>query len=135
MSKKTKYALKALIRLAANYNKGLMQTADIANKENIPKKFLEQIFSSLKSAKMVNSKSGIGGGHYLAKHPKLITVADVYRLFDGPIALLPCVSLNFYEKCDDCKSEEKCLLRAEFVKIREKTRKVMSKTTLESFLK
>lgn len=135
MSKKCKYALKALIKLAANYEQGLLQTADIAATENIPKKFLEQILIELKHAKIVNSKQGIGGGYYLSKNPKEVTVADVYRLFEGPIALLPCISLNYYEKCDDCISETTCTLREEFINIREKTRIIMSETTLESFLK
>lgn len=134
MSKKCKYALKALIKLASNYNKGVVATADIAQSENIPRKFLEQILMELKHAKLVNSKQGVSGGYYLTKKPTEISVADVYRLFDGPIALLPCVSLNYYEKCDDCVNEEKCNLREEFIKIREKTRIIMSKTSLQSFL-
>jgi Rrf2 family protein len=83
---------------------------------------------------MVSSKQGTGGGYYLLKKPKEISVADVYRLFDGAIALVPCVSLNFYEKCDDCKNEVSCIMRDEFIKIREGARKVMSKTTIQSFL-
>lgn len=134
MSMKTKYALKALTRLARNFGKGYVQTNFIAEAENIPKKFLEQILLDLKRARMVNSKQGVGGGYYLVKKPKDISVADIYRLFDGPIALLPCVSLNYYEKCDDCKSEKNCLLRDEFIKIREETRVIMSKTTIQSFL-
>jgi Rrf2 family protein len=134
MSKKCKYAIKALGRLGRNYGKDCLFTKDIAQKENIPKKFLEQILLELKHAHMVNSKRGVGGGYYLLKNPKDISVADVYRLFDGAIALVPCVSLNFYEKCDDCKSEKECILRNEFIKIREGARVVMSKTTIQSFL-
>lgn len=134
MSMKCKYAIKALVRLGSNYGKGYLFTKDIAEKENIPKKFLEQILLELKHARLVNSKRGVGGGYYLLKEPKDISVADVYRLFDGAIALVPCVSLNFYEKCDDCKSEKECLLRDEFIKIREGARVVMSKTTIQSFL-
>ncbi|MDE3057812.1 MAG: Rrf2 family transcriptional regulator [Bacteroidota bacterium] len=135
MSKKCKYAFKALIRLAKNYEKGYFQTGEIARLENIPQKFLEQILLELKHAKFVNSKQGNKGGYYLLKHPNAITVADIYRMFDGPIALLPCISLNFYEPCDDCLDEKKCELRGEFTKIREKTRIIMSKTTLQDFLK
>ena len=134
MSMKTKYALKALTRLGRNLGKGYMQTNTIAVAENIPKKFLEQILLALKHARMVGSKQGVGGGYYLVKKPKDISVADVYRLFDGAIALVPCVSLNFYEKCDDCKNEKNCLLHDEFVKIREGARVVMSKTSIQSFL-
>ena len=134
MSMKCKYALKALTRLARDSEQGLLHTADISRLENIPKKFLEQILLDLKRARIVKSKQGAGGGYYLVKKPKDISVADVYRLFDGAISLVPCVSLNFYEKCDDCTNEKNCLLRNEFIKIREGARLVMSKITIESFL-
>ncbi|OFY85557.1 MAG: Rrf2 family transcriptional regulator [Bacteroidetes bacterium RIFCSPLOWO2_12_FULL_35_15] len=134
MSMKCKYALKALTCLGKNVGKGYMQTAFIAESENIPKKFLEQILLELKHAHMVSSKQGTGGGYHLLKNPKEISVADVYRLFDGAIALVPCVSINFYEKCDDCKNEISCVMRDEFIKIREGARIVMSKTTIQSFL-
>lgn len=135
MSMKSKYALKALTRLGRNYKGGNLPTSVIALEENIPKKFLEQILLELKRAKLVGSKQGINGGYYLLKKPRDISVADVYRLFDGAIALVPCVSLNFYEKCDDCKTEEYCLMRSEFIKIREGARLVMSKTTIQIFMK
>lgn len=134
MSMRSKYALKALVRLAADPEKELWHTADIARLDNIPKKFLEQILLALKQARMVKSKQGIGGGYYLAKAPKDISVADVYRLFDGAIAPVPCVSLNFYEKCEDCKNEQNCLFRDEFIRIREGARVVMSKITIQTFL-
>ena len=132
---KCKYALKALIKLGKNYKKGYLHTADIATSANIPKKFLEQILLDLKHAKIVNSKQGSKGGYYLLKEPKDVSVADIYRIFDGAISLLPCVSLNFYEKCDDCLDEKLCTLKNEFIKIREGARLVMSKTTIQSFLK
>lgn len=135
MSKKCKYAFKALIRLAKNYEKGSVQTGEIARLESIPKKFLDQILLELKHAKFVNSKQGNKGGYYLLKNPKEITVADIYRIFDGPIALLPCISLNFYEPCDDCRDEDKCELRGVFATIRERTRTIMTKTTIYDFVK
>ncbi|MBI3502134.1 MAG: Rrf2 family transcriptional regulator [Bacteroidetes bacterium] len=131
---RTKYALKALVQLGMKQGKGYLKTRLIAKTENIPKKFLEQILLELKRAKMVNSKQGIGGGYFLVKKPKEISMADVYRLFDGAIAPVPCVSLNFYEKCNDCKSEKNCTLREQFVKIREGARVIMSRTTIQSFL-
>ena len=134
MSMKCKYALKALTALGKNYGKDYLQIADIAEAENIPKKFLEQILLELKHARIVKSKQGAGGGYYMLKKPKEVSVADVYRLFDGAISLVPCVSLNFYEKCDDCRSEGACLLRPEFIKLREGARQVMSRTTIQSFL-
>ncbi|HLP13843.1 MAG TPA: Rrf2 family transcriptional regulator [Flavobacteriales bacterium] len=135
MSKKCKYAIKALIRLAENYGKDYLLTADIAKQANIPKKFLEQILLELKRAGYLGSKQGFGGGYYLKVHPKKITVADIYRLFDGAIALVPCVAVKYYERCDDCRDEKICLLREEFLKIKDKTRDVMKKSTILSFIK
>lgn len=134
MSKKCKYAIKALTELAANYNKGNMFTADISKSANIPKKFLEQILLDLKHAGYLGSRQGYGGGYYLKVAPKEISVADVYRLFDGAIALVPCVAYERYEKCEDCVDETSCTLKREFAKIREQTRLVMKKTTIQSFL-
>lgn len=134
MSKKCKYAIKALIRLGKDYKVTHVQTSVIAKDANIPKKFLEQILLDLKHAGIVASKQGIGGGYYLTKAPSKINLADVYRLFDGAIALVPCVAVKFYEKCDDCKNEKSCTLHREFSIIKEKTRQLMKKTTLQSFL-
>ncbi|WP_080777435.1 RrF2 family transcriptional regulator [Chryseobacterium phocaeense] len=135
MSKRCKYALKAMIRLARNYNQGFLSTAVIAQEENISKKFLEQILLELKRAKLVNSKQGNAGGYYLLKSPDDVSLADIYRIFEGPIALTPCISLNFYEPCDDCVDEATCYLRNELIIVREKTRKSMMEATLTSFLK
>lgn len=135
MSKKCKYAIKALVQLGANFQKGNMLTADIAANENIPKKFLEQILLELKHAGYVGSQKGYGGGYYLKRDPNEITVADIYRLFDGAIALVPCVAVRFYEKCEDCADEKTCVYRREFETIREQTRDVMKKTTIAAFLK
>lgn len=134
MSKKCKYAIKALVRLAKCYPDGYLQTSEVAKLESIPKKFLEQILLELKHAHFVNSKRGAGGGYYLLRNPAEISVADVYRLFDGAIALVPCVSLNFYETCEDCQDEEHCAFKREFIKIREGARIVMSETSIASFL-
>lgn len=135
MSKRCKYALKAMIRLARNYNQGFLSTTIIAQDENISKKFLEQILLELKRAKLVNSKQGNAGGYYLLKSPDDVSLADIYRIFEGPIALTPCISLNFYEPCDDCVDEATCYLRNELMIVREKTRKSMMEATLTSFIK
>jgi Rrf2 family protein len=112
-----------------------LSTAIIAQDENISKKFLEQILLELKRAKLVNSKQGTMGGYYLLKSPDEISLADIYRIFEGPIALTPCISLNFYEPCDDCVDEATCYLRNELIIVREKTRKSMMEATLTSFIK
>lgn len=135
MSKKCKYAIKALVELGKHYQQGNIFTADIASNATIPKKFLEQILLELKHAGYVGSHKGYGGGYFLKKDPVEISVADIYRLFDGAIALVPCVAFQFYEKCDDCIDEKTCVYRREFEVIRERTRSVMKEVTIASFLK
>lgn len=135
MSRKCKYALKALVRLGKGYGKGNLLTDDIAKLEHIPKKFLELILLDLKHSGYVQSKQGVGGGYHLVQDPKKITLADIYRFFDGAIALQPCVSQKFHEKCDDCPDEDKCNLKPAFYEIREKTYQIMSKITLASLLR
>jgi Rrf2 family protein len=134
MSKKCKYAIKALVQLGEHYEQGNMFTADIAEKENIPKKFLEQILLELKHAGYLGSQKGYGGGYYLKKNPEEISVADIYRLFDGAIALVPCVAVQFYEKCDDCADEKTCKYKPQFDIIKEETRNVMKSISIASFL-
>lgn len=134
MSKKCKYALKALVKLGKHFNQGKILTSEISESENIPKKFLEQILLELKHKGYVGSQSGYGGGYFLKKHPSEITFTEIYRLFDGPIALVPCVSLNYYDKCIDCADENTCIYKAQFEKIREQTRLIMNETTIQSFI-
>ena len=134
LSKKCKYALKAMVCLARNYQQGSLTTATIAEKESIPKRFLEQILLELKRWKLVNSKQGIGGGYYLLKDPAEVSLADLYRIFDGPISLTPCISINYYEKCDDCLDETTCYLRKQLIIIRDETRLSMMQATLQSFI-
>ena len=102
LSKKTKYGIKALTFLARQENQTPVQIAEIAKSEHISIKFLESILLLLRHSGFLGAKKGKGGGYYLIKEPKDINMAHVYRILEGPIALLPCVSHNFYEKCDDC---------------------------------
>jgi len=134
MSKKCKYALKALIRLSGDFGGGQLLTDEIARAENIPKKFLEQILLDLKRAGYVRSKQGTKGGYRLVRDPRQITLAEIYRLFDGAIALVPCVSQKFYETCDDCPDEKTCRLKRVFIDVREQTYELLSGITIESFL-
>ncbi len=134
LSQKTKYALKALIYLAQQEENQLVKTIDIATNANIPKKFLEQILLDLKRGHFVGSKQGKLGGYYLLQSKSTITLADIHRLFDGAIALLPCASQNFYEPCDDCENEEECRLRYGLIEIRERTLQVMKGITIASLL-
>lgn len=131
LSKKTKYGLKALVYIAKKDNgKQPVLIAEIAEQENISKKFLEMILLQLKNTGFLGSKKGKGGGYYLLRDPKNITVASLIRILEGPIALLPCVSLNFYEKCDDCKTEEECSLNRVMIEVRDSTLKVLENRTL-----
>ena len=134
MSKKCKYALKALVHLGMGFGEGNLLTDDIAKSAHIPKKFLELILLDLKRGGYVQSKQGAGGGYRLVMEPKKITLAEIYRFFDGAIALQPCVSQKFYERCDDCPDENTCHLKPAFFEIREKTFQIMSKITLASLL-
>ncbi len=133
LSKKTQYGLKALGYLAAQYGKGPVLIADIAAKKNIPVKFLETILLILKQNKILDSKKGKGGGYFLIAAPKNISLAAALRIIEGPIALLPCVSLNFYRKCDDC-NEEVCALRKVMAITRDATLKVLEKKSLQDLI-
>ena len=129
LSKKAQYGLKALGYLAEKYGDGPVLIADIAEKKSIPIKFLESILLLLKQHNILQSKKGKGGGYYLTEHPKKTSIASVVRIIGGPIALLPCASLNFYEKCGDC-NEETCGLRRTMTIVRDATLKVLEKKTL-----
>jgi len=135
LQKKTKYAIKALLALAKQYKDNKpMRISEIAETENIPRKFLEAIVLDLKHNGIVGSKMGSTGGYYLTKHPEEIMLSNVIRLTGGPIALLPCVSLNFYEPCVECVSEEICGLRNVILEVREASIKILSKTSLSDIL-
>ncbi len=128
-----KYALKALTYLARHSSmEKCVRTFDIAEQECIPKKFLEQILLEMKKANLVNSIQGNTGGYYLVKPAHQINLAEVYRLFEGPIALIPCASDTFYERCEDCKDEQKCKIRRSIRKIRKQTLAAMEQVTLQS---
>ncbi len=97
LSKRSEYACLALIDLAQHYNTGLVKISDVSSRSNIPRKFLEQILLNLKSAGYVKSVRGANGGYKLAKDPSDITLAETIRLFDGALAPVESVSINFYE--------------------------------------
>ncbi|MGZ9676643.1 RrF2 family transcriptional regulator [Flavobacterium sp. GNP001] len=134
LSQKAKYALKALLYLAQQEETHVSRTLEIADAASIPKKFLEQILLDLKRGHFVGSKQGKLGGYYLLKSKNEITLADIHRLFDGAIALLPCASLNFYERCSDCTDEATCALRHGLIVIREETLKAMQGITIASLI-
>ena len=133
LSKKTKYGLKALSYLANQEPNVPILISDISESENISKKFLESILLTLRKSGILSSKKGKGGGYYLIKNPNDIKISTIIRLLEGPIAMLPCVSLNYYEKCDDCKSEEHCSLNILMAEVRDSTLKILENKTLANF--
>jgi Rrf2 family protein len=134
LSKKTQYALRALTYLALHYGEEPVRISTIATQEKIPLKFLENILVELKNADVLESKKGKGGGYILKISPKKITLATVIRAVNGPIALMPCASLNFYEKCVDCHDEETCGIRKMMIITRDATLKILEKKTLHDII-
>ena len=131
LSKKTKYGLKALTYIAKSEGDNPVQISEISKSENIPQKFLESIMLTLRKSGFLGSKKGKHGGYYLIKEPSQIKMADVMRVLEGPIAMVPCVSLNFYEKCDDCPDEHECSVHKLMIQVRDNTLKVLRNNTLE----
>lgn len=134
LSKKTKYGLKALTYLASIKSGQPVQIAEIARRENISQKFLESILLSLRKTGFLGSKKGKGGGYYLIKDPKDIPMTDVIRVLEGPIAMVPCVSLNFYEKCDDCPDESECSVHKLMLMVRDSALEVYRNNSLADIL-
>ncbi|MGA9271680.1 MAG: Rrf2 family transcriptional regulator [Lutimonas sp.] len=130
ISKKTKYGLKALSYIARSEDK-LIPIGKIAQEEQIPHKFLESILLILRKSGFLGSKKGKGGGYYLLKEPSDIYMVDIMRILEGPIAPVACVSLNYYEKCDDCRDESKCSLNKLMIQVRDANLQVFRNTTLE----
>lgn len=134
LSKKTKYAINALVYLAKKPYKQPILISEIAENENIPKKFLETILLDMRNAGFLNSKKGKGGGYYLIKEPKDVNLAEIIRYFDGAIGMLPCVTHKYYEKCDECVDENTCGIRHAFLFIRNETVELLKKSTLQQII-
>ena len=134
ISQKAKYALRALVVLARADAEKALFISDIAEEQNIPKKFLEQILLDLKYQGIVMSRRGKMGGYLLLKPAEEITFGEVLRLIDGPIAPLPCLSKIAYRRCDDCENESTCEIRHVFNEVANATRAVLDKTTIADCL-
>ncbi len=126
LSKRAKYALKALLFLYESKQGCLVSARVISEREGIPYKFLENILRELKQNKILKSERGAEGGYAFAQDPSQITVADIIRVIDGPIALIPCVSENYYEKCAECVDESTCQIRKLFAAVRTEMLAVLS---------
>lgn len=134
LSKKTKYGLKALTYLATREDRKPVQIAEIARHENISQKFLESILLTLRKNGFLGSKKGKGGGYYLIKDPADIPMTSVMRVLEGPIAMVPCVSLNFYEPCEDCPDEQKCSVHKLMLLVRDSALEVYRNNSLADIL-
>jgi Rrf2 family protein len=134
LSQKAKYALRALLHLAAAPAGQAVLISDIATKHHIPKKFLEQILLDLKNHGVVQSRRGRSGGYALLKSGSEISFGQVLRILDGPLAPLPCLSRVAYRKCSDCDDESACALRRVFALSHQATVTVLDKMTLADAL-
>ena len=134
ISKKTKYALKAAIYLAREYEKGPILIADLARDEKIPKKFLELILLSMKNNGILMSKKGKSGGYYLAKSPRTVSMGQIVRIMEGTVAPVPCVSESSYEKCEECENENTCGIRIVMKDVRDVIANILDNATLADVL-
>ena len=116
ITQKMKYALKALMELAAERaaEGRSLRIEEIARRSGTPKRFLEHILLDLRNAGFIASVRGRNGGYALIKDPTDVPLSEVMRLIDGPIAPLPCLSRRAYQRCEDCKDEATCALRRVF---------------------
>ena len=130
LSRKAKYGLKALLVLAEESGRGPVLVADLAEREALPKKFLEAILLELKRHGLLLSKKGKGGGYLLRRAPDEITFGDVIRALDGPLAAVPCVSQTAYMRCAECVDEATCGVRLAMKDVRDATAKILDNTTL-----
>ncbi len=130
LSKKSKYAIKALLALAEHGAEEPMRIADIAEQESLPQKFLELILLDLRNAGVVQSRKGKGGGYLLARPADRIMLGQVVRLFDGPLAPVPCASQTAYVPCEDCADEATCGVRLAMKEVRDATAKILDHTSL-----
>jgi Rrf2 family protein len=128
LTKKAKYALKALSLLASNGKP--MPIADIAQKERIPKKFLEVILVELKKSGLLLSNRGRIGGYQLLKKPEEISIGKVIRIIDGSLANLPCASTQAYKPCAECADPETCTIRLTMIKVRDATAQILDHTSI-----
>jgi len=128
LSSRARYATRALLELSIRYEEGTTQIQDIAERQNIPFKYLQQILMALKVAGFVQSRKGPGGGYMLASPPGEITLGAVLRAMDGPVAPISCVSVMSFSECG-CPKPDTCALRDAFRDVREAIVSVLDNTT------
>ena len=135
LSRKTKYALKALIALAEHGPEAPVRIADLAREQQIPPKFLELILLELRNQGILRSRKGKGGGYLLARDPGAIYLGHIVRMFDGPLAPVPCASQTAYVPCSDCRNEAVCGVHLAMKEVRDATAKILDGTSLAQLLR
>jgi len=135
ISNKAKYAFRALLAVAAEPEGESLTSAEIARRHAIPHKFLEQILLDLKKAGILDSRRGKSGGYVMLRPADTISFGEVLRLFEGPLAPLPCLSRQAYRRCEDCVSETNCAIRREFGRAYDASRQVLDSRTIADALR
>lgn len=130
ISNKAKYAFRALLAIAAAPEGEAMTSADIARRHHIPHKFLEQILLDLRKAGILESRRGKSGGYVMLRPADTVSFGEVLRIFEGPLAPLPCLSRQSYRRCEDCESETNCEIRREFGRAYDASRHVLDTRTI-----
>lgn len=134
LSQRTRYAIRALLHLGDHYGGGPIQLAEIAERQNIPGKFLTVILSEMKRAGFVETMRGKEGGYWLARPPSEITYGDIVRATRGSLALVPCAARLAYEPCDHCVNEAECRLRRVMMSVRDETANILDRVSLAETL-
>jgi len=135
LSKKTRYAMVALTRLAREYGKGPVQIREISQDENIPRSFLENILLELKKMGVLGSQIGKAGGYFLLRKPDQVNLAEIIDHFEGTLSLLYCVSDKSYRPCEFCRDESTCNIRKVFNEVHQSTNSILRRATLETLIK
>ena len=130
LSQRTRYTIRALLHLADRYGEGPVQLSEIAEKQNIPAKFLTVMLSSMRRAGLVETMRGREGGYWLAKPPQQVSYGEIVRLTRGSLGLLPCASRLAYQQCTNCITEEKCRLHRVMLMVRDETARILDGLSL-----
>lgn len=133
LTMRAKYGLKAMADLAGLASGAVLQSREIAARRSISKKFLDAIFADLRGAGLVASRKGPGGGYMLARPSDSLSVGEIIRVLDGPLAPIACASRTAYHPCADCPDEAGCAVRATMLEVREAISAVLDAKSLASF--
>jgi Rrf2 family protein len=134
LSRKAKYGLRALIFLAHRKGEGPVQIREVSEDLGISRKFLEAILLELRNEGILQSRLGKDGGYYLERGVDTVNIGHVIRMFDGPLASVPCVSQTAYAHCEDCTQEHLCAIRSVMKEVRDASARILDQTTLEQLV-